>query len=77
MTFEDFYVKKLLLPLFIDGKCVREKRDIKDIKRYTDEEKESFWIQYRRNKNPQVYKVDLSKKLWNMKNDLLENRSIL
>lgn len=77
MTFEDFYVKKLLLPLFIDGKCVREKRDIKDIKRYTDEEKESFWIQYRRNKNPQVYKVDLSKKLWNMKNDLLENRNIL
>ena len=77
MTFEDFYVKKLLLPLFIDGKCVRENRDIKDIKRYTDEEKESFWIQYRRNKNPQIYKVDLSKKLWNMKNDLLENRSIL
>ena len=77
MTFEDFYVKKLLLPLFIDGKCVREKRDIKDIKRYTDEEKESFWIQYRRNKNPQIYKVDLSKKLWNMKNDLLENRNIL
>lgn len=77
MTFEDFYVKKLLSPLFIDGKCVREKRDIKDIKRYTDEEKESFWIQYRRNKNPQIYKVDLSKKLWNMKNDLLENRNIL
>lgn len=77
MTFENFYVKKLLSPLFIDGKCVREKRDIKDIKRYTDEEKESFWIQYRRNKNPQIYKVDLSKKLWNMKNDLLENRSIL
>ena len=77
MTFENFYVKKLLSPLFIDGKCVREKRDIKDIKRYTDEEKESFWIQYRRNKNPQIYKVDLSKKLWNMKNDLLENRNIL
>lgn len=72
MTFKNFYVKKLLQPLFIDGKCVREKRSVSEIRKHTDEEKESLWIQYRRNQNPQIYKVDLSKKLWNLKNELLE-----
>ncbi len=72
MTFNNFYVKKLLHPLFIDGKCVREKRKVSEIKKHTQEEKESLWIQYRRNQNPQIYKVDLSKKLWTLKNELLE-----
>jgi len=72
MTFHNFYVKKLLHPLFIDGKCVREKRKVSEIKKHTDKEKESLWIQYRRNQNPQIYKVDLSKKLWTLKNELLE-----
>lgn len=72
MTFHNFYVKKLLHPLFIDGKCVREKRSVSEIRKHTDEEKESLWIQYRRNQNPQIYKVDLSKKLWTLKNELLE-----
>jgi len=72
MTFNNFYVKKLLYPLFIDGKCVREKRSVSEIKKHTDKEKESLWIQYRRNQNPQIYKVDLSKKLWKLKNELLE-----
>jgi len=72
MPFHNFYVKKLLHPLFIDGKCVREKRSVSEIRKHTDEEKESLWIQYRRNQNPQIYKVDLSKKLWTLKNELLE-----
>ena len=76
MTFENFYAKKLLKPLFVDGKCVRAKADVKDIKKHTENEKESLWIQYRRNKNPQIYKVDLSKKLWQLKTDLLEKRNI-
>ncbi|EFM40104.1 nicotinate phosphoribosyltransferase [[Eubacterium] yurii subsp. margaretiae ATCC 43715] len=72
MTFKNFYVKKLLQPLFIDGKCVRDKRSVSEIRKHTDEEKESLWIQYRRNQNPQIYKVDLSKKLWTLRNELLE-----
>ena len=76
-TFTNFYVKKLLHPLFIDGKCVREKRMVKDIRKHADMEKESLWIQYRRNENPQIYKVDLSEKLWKLKNELLEKNSML
>ena len=76
-TFTNFYVKKLLHPLFIDGKCVREKRMVKDIRKLADMEKESLWIQYRRNENPQIYKVDLSEKLWKLKNELLEKNSRL
>ena len=73
-SFENFEIKRLLTPLFIDGKCVREKRKVKDIKAHTQKEKASLWIQYRRNKNPQIYKVDLSEKLWKLKNTILENR---
>ena len=76
-TFTNFYVKKLLHPLFIDGKCVREKIMVKDIRKHADMEKESLWIQYRRNENPQIYKVDLSEKLWKLKNELLEKNSRL
>lgn len=76
-TFTNFYAKKLLHPLFIDGKCVREKRMVKDIRKHADMEKESLWIQYRRNENPQIYKVDLSEKLWKLKNELLEKNSRL
>lgn len=74
-TFTNFYVKKLLTPLFIDGKCVRKKKKVLDIKAHTEQEKASLWIQYRRNENPQIYKVDLSKKLWTLKNELLEKNS--
>lgn len=76
MTFKNFYVKKLLQPLFIDGKCVRDKRSVSEIRKHTDEEKESLWIQYRRNQNPQIYKVDLSKKLWTLRNELLEKTNL-
>lgn len=76
-TFDNFYVKKLLTPLFIDGKCVREKRLVNDIRKYTQSEKDSLWIQYRRNENPQIYKVDLSEKLWTIKNELLQKNSKL
>lgn len=76
ITFENFEVKRLLEPLFIDGKCVRAKKTVKEIKRHTEDEKNSLWIQYRRNKNPQIYKVDLSQKLWDIKNKLLENNGV-
>ena len=76
MTFKNFYVKKLLTPLFVDGKCVRDKKSVSEIKKHTQEEKDSLWIQYRRNENPQIYKVDLSRKLWTLKNELLEKRNI-
>lgn len=74
-TFTDFYVKKLLKPLFIDGKCQIKKKSVQEIKEHTENEKKSLWNQYKRLINPEIFKVDLSQDLWNLKQKLLnENR---
>lgn len=70
-TFANFYVKKLLIPLYIDGKLQRKKKSLHEIKSLTENEKKSLWTQYKRLINPEVYKVDLSEKLWNLKHELL------
>ena len=36
-------------------------------------EVDTLWDQIKRFENPQTYFVDLSKKLWNCKNELLES----
>ena len=38
---------------------------------YAEQEKESFWDEYKRPDNPHVYKVDLSQKLFDIKNKLI------
>ena len=44
-----------------------------DICAYAAREKESFWDEYKRNDNPHVYKVDLSQRLFDIKNQLIES----
>ncbi|CZE45852.1 nicotinate phosphoribosyltransferase [Campylobacter geochelonis] len=69
---KNFYAKKLLEPLFIDGKFVGKKRSVKEIAKFHQEEKASFWDEHLRNINPQSYKVDLSQKLWEIRENLLQ-----
>lgn len=71
-----FYVKPLLQPMFIDGKRVMEKKSVADIKKHTEEEKNSLWMQYKRLINPEIYKVDLSQKLWDLKHDILNSHGV-
>lgn len=72
-TFTNYSVEKLLKPLFIDGKLVREKKSTKEYKAYVDEQKTKLWQQYKRLTNPEIYKVDLSEELWTLKNDMISN----
>lgn len=73
-TFRSYYTKELLKPLFVDGKCVYERKSISEIKAFADREKASFWPQYLRNSAPEKFKVDLSQKLWDLKARLIEER---
>ncbi len=73
-TYKDYYIKELLQPLFIDGKCVREKKSVMECREYSFQEKNSLWPQYLRLSNPEPYKVDLSQELWNVKNELLNEK---
>lgn len=73
-TFENYSVREMLSPLFVNGECVREKRSVQEVKSYAEDEMKSIWEQYKRIKNPHIYKVDLSDKLWTLKQEMVASK---
>ena len=67
----DYYVKDLRVQLFDNGRCVYESPSVDEIKEYCRKQMETMWDETLRFENPQTYYVDLSPKLWQIKNDLL------
>lgn len=72
-TFTNYAIERLLQPLFVKGKLVREKKTVKEYREYADSQKARMWQQYKRLTNPEPFKVDLSQKLWNLKNEMIKN----
>ena len=73
-TLENFTARELLTPIFKDGECVYTSPAIADIQAYCKSEIMTLWDEVKRFENPHRYYVDLSKKLWDIKQDLLMNR---
>ena len=71
-TVKNFYAKNLRVPVFKDGELVYQLPDIKDIRAYCQEQVGQLWEEMLRFENPQTYYVDLSEKLWDMKQELLK-----
>ena len=69
----NYYAKKIQVPIFIKGECVYKTPKLNEIQKYSLEEVESLWDEIKRFNNPQEYYVDLSEKLWNLKNDMIKN----
>ena len=74
-TVKNFTAKPLLVKIFDKGKCCYDCPDIKDIKKYCNEQVETLWEEVKRFENPHTYYVDLSQKLWEEKNRLLSECS--
>jgi nicotinate phosphoribosyltransferase len=72
MTLRDFYHKELLVPVFVKGRLVYDKPSIRDIAAHLVDEKATLWPAFKRMVNPHVFHVDLSQKLWKMKQRLLD-----
>lgn len=70
----DFHGKELMVPVLLDGKLVYDLPKVKDIQNHLKEELETMWPATTRFTNPHEYHVDLSDKLWNLKNDILNQR---
>ena len=68
----DYEAKPLLVQLFKHGEKVYESPDIETIRNYCQSQLDTLWEQTKRFEYPQTYYVDLSKNLWQVKNDLLE-----
>lgn len=69
----NFYVKPLRKQIFKSGECVYESPSIDKIRDYCQEQMDLLWDEMKRFENPQTYYVDLSYKLWDLKNKMLEN----
>lgn len=72
---ENFTVKKLLEPIYKDGELVYSLPELEDICKYKVDELNTFWDEIKRFDYPHLYIVDLSQKLWDLKNDLLQKRN--
>ena len=71
ITFTDYFVRGLSRKVIEGGKAIDRCPDLAEICRFAEAEKQTFWDEYRRLDNPQIYKVDLSETLYAIKNDLI------
>ncbi len=68
---DTYYTKELLVPIFKNGNCVYQSPSVMEIREYCKEEMDTLWEESRRLEYPHRTHVDLSQKLWDLKNSLL------
>lgn len=69
-----YEVREMLVPIFLKGQCVYEVRPTMEIRDYCIKELNTLWDETRRLTNPQEVYVDLSQKLYDLKNSLLNKK---
>lgn len=67
----DFVSKKLQVKIFDKGRQVYTSPSVKEISKFRAEQVDSLWDEVTRFENPHTYYVDLSEKLWNLRDELL------
>lgn len=75
-TLTNYKVRKLLVPIFIDGKCVYKSPTLKELQARCKFELSTLWDSVLRFENPHQYYVDLSKPLWDLKNEMIYTHSL-
>ncbi len=73
---KDFECEPLLTPIFIDGKLVYKSPTIEEIRKTKQEQMAKLWDEVKRLEYPHQYYVDLSKPLWDLKQNLIKKFSI-
>lgn len=71
-TITNFYSRNLRKRIFDGGRRVYDSPPIEGIKAYCAQQLDLMWDEMKRFENPQTYYVDLSYKLWKLKNDMIE-----
>lgn len=70
-TLKNCYVKPLAEKIFENGKLIYKSPELTEIAKYEKAQLATIWEEVKRLENPQKYYVDLSKKLWDLKNEML------
>ena len=67
----DFYAKELYVDVIKDGKRVLPKKSVFELQQDCKASLDGFWEEYKRLTNPHEYKVDLSDRLYALKDKLI------
>lgn len=70
----DFTARELQVQIFRGGELVYEKPSLEEIRAYCAQQLDTLWGEVLRFENPHNYYVDLSEKLWNIKQELLGSK---
>lgn len=70
-TFENYSIREITVPVIKDGELVYDFPSIKVLAKNAKESLNEFWEEYKRIVNPHIYKVDLSKPLYDLKQKIL------
>ena len=71
-----YTMKEILKPIFINGECKYTSPSVKEIAAYCRREKETLWDETKRLFNPHKVYVDLSRKLYDTKAELLNSVNV-
>ena len=75
-TFTGIHLKQLNVPIYVNGKRVYQTPPLEEIRRHCAEQVETLWDEVKRFENPHRYYVDLSQKLWDERQRLLNELSV-
>jgi len=66
-----FTVRELMEPVFVEGRCCYRERTMAEIMAYAAEERDTLWEEHKRLIRPQIMPVDLSQKLYDLKQEMI------
>ena len=72
-TVENFIAVELRKQYFKNGKLIQEMPTLINVREYCRAGMNTLWDEVKRFENPHTYYVDLSQKLWDIKNELLKS----
>ena len=71
---KDYDIRPMLNKIFENGKNVYQNPTLGEIVEFANAEKAKFWDEYKRIDNPQIYRVNLSDGLYELKHSILKEK---
>ena len=68
--------RELMVPIFQSGELVYQVPDLQSSRAYCQRQVDALWDEVKRFENPHNYYVDLSQKLWEIKQSLLNSHEV-
>ena len=75
-VYTDYEARELLVPIFYSGQLVYRTPDLQSSRAYCQRQVDALWDEVKRFENPHNYYVDLSQKLWDIKQSLLNSHEV-